>query len=89
MEFHNFLMFTLGYNNEISNAFKAGIMPVMYDIGKVIFWCSSVYGVYYIIRRNYREGVDRLKWATIGYICLRLLDAFTKLVDVIVNNITF
>ena len=88
-----FLFFTptlcYGYNNELSNAFRVGIMPILYDIGRVIFWCSIVYGTYFIIRKNYPEGSERIKLAAVGYIILRLTDGFCQLVDQIANNITF
>ena len=79
----------LAYNNELSNAFRTGIMPILYDIGRVIFWCSTVYGTYYIIRKQYPEGSERIKYAAIGYIVLRLTDGFCQLVDNIANNIKF
>lgn len=78
-----------GYNNELSNAFRIGIMPILYDIGKIIFMCSVVYGTFYIIRKQYPEGSERIKYAAIGYIVLRLTDGFCQLVDQIANNITF
>jgi hypothetical protein len=79
----------LAYNNQLSNAFRTGILPILFDIGRVIFICSVVYGSYYIIRRQYPEGSERIKYAAIGYIILRLTDAFVNLVDNIANNIKF
>lgn len=68
-------------NNVLSNGFKQAFFPIFFDIGKIIFWCAVFYGVYFIIRRQTHEGVDRLKWAGIGYICLRFVDVFTSIVD--------
>lgn len=85
----NIPTYCFAYNNELSRAFKIGILPILFDIGRIIFWCSVVYGTYHIIRRQYPEGSDRIKWAAIGYICLRLTNGFTELVDNIANNIKF
>lgn len=71
----------------VAESFRATGLPVLYDIGKVIFWCSSVYGFYYIIRKNIKEGSARVKWAAIGYILLRCLETFTRLVDNIATSL--
>jgi len=77
------------YNNELSTAFNSGIMPILIDIGKVIFSCSVVYGAYYIMRKQFVIGIDSIKWAAIGYIALRLTQGFTNLVDSIANGLKF
>jgi len=77
------------YNNELSTAFNNGIMPILIDIGKVIFSCSVVYGSYYIMRKQYVVGIDSIKWAAIGFISLRLCQGFTNLVDSIANGLKF
>jgi len=77
------------YNNELSTAFNSGIMPILIDIGKIIFSCSVVYGAFYIMRKQYVVGVDSIKWAAIGYIALRLTQGFTSLVDNIASNLKF
>lgn len=46
------------YNNELSNAFRIGIMPILYDIGRVIFWCSTVIDRSYLVQKcSERYGV--------------------------------
>ena len=64
-------------------------MPILIDIGKVIFSCSVVYGAYYIMRKQFVIGIDSIKWAAIGYIALRLTQGFTNLVDSIANGLKF
>lgn len=76
----------------ISEAFRKAVLPYLLDFGKVVFWCSTIYGIYFLIRRQVSEGTDRIKWAALGYICLRLINAFTNLVDSIgeqMSNIKF
>jgi len=65
----------------ISEAFIKHGMPIMFDIGKTIFYCTSTYGTYYIMRKQYGEGIERAKAAAIGYICLRSINLFTDIVD--------
>ena len=77
------------YNNELSTAFNSGIMPILIDIGKVIFSCCVVFGAYYIMRKQFVIGIDSIKWAAIGYIALRLTQGFTNLVDSIANGLKF
>ena len=77
------------YTNELSNAFNVGIMPILIDVGKIIFQCSTVYGAYYIMRKQYQIGLDSIKWAAIGYIALRLTHGFTLLVDSIASTMKF
>jgi len=77
------------YNNELSNAFNTGIMPILIDIGKVISQCSIVYGSYYIMRKQFQIGVDSIKWSAIGYIALKLTHSFTQLVDNIASTMKF
>lgn len=86
-----FSLITLGVQNGtgIANAFDNSIMPIFYEIGTVLFKCCIVYGVYYIIRMQYTQGVERIKWAVIGYISLRLTDSFIQLIDNIAKNMKF
>lgn len=73
-------------NYIISETFKANMMPIMIDIGKTIFYCTTAYATYYIMRKQYREGVDRIKASAIGYICLRWMDTFVMIVDKVAGN---
>jgi hypothetical protein len=71
------------------SAFYGALMPVLQDIGKIMFMTSTVYGTYYIMRMKYGEGANMIKYAAIGYICLSLTDKFIRLVDKIVANMKF
>lgn len=70
----------------IVSSFNSSIMPIFMEIGVVLFKCSVIYGIYRIIRSQYTQGVTQIKWAAIGYISLRLTDAFVVLVDNIAKN---
>ena len=76
-------------NIGLDTAFRNNIMPIFYEVGKIIAYVSVTYGAYYLIRMKYAEGANRIKWAAVGYICLRLTEDFIDLVDSIANNINF
>lgn len=70
----------------ISDEFAKSVMPILFDIGKTIFMCTSVYATYYIMRKQYGEGVERAKAAAIGYICMRSIDKFIDIVDKVTSG---
>ena len=70
------------------DAFKSSITPIFFEIGKLLSWCSISYGTYYVIQMRYTEGINRIKWAMIGYIILRMTDSFMTLTDSIATNIS-
>lgn len=67
----------------ISSAFQAGIMPVMFDIGKTLLMIGLFQGSYYIMRADRKGGIDKIKYATMGYIMLKFINWFIALVDMI------
>lgn len=77
----------MDYKMVISETFKENGLPIMIDIGKTIFYCTATYATYYIMRKQYREGMERVKASAIGYICLRWMDTFVTIVDKVANNI--
>lgn len=75
-------------NLGLYSAFKTSITPILFETGKLLAWCSISYGTYYIIQMRYTEGINRIKWAMIGYIVLRMTDSFMTLTDNIATNIS-
>ena len=73
----------------ISTPFRKNVLPLFFDFGKVVFWCTTVYGCYYLMRRQVNEGADRIKWAALGYIALRMINSFTDLVDAVADSMQF
>lgn len=71
------------------NAFRESIVPIFADIAQILFWCSVVYGAYYVMQMRYSEGINRIKYAMIGYIVFKMADGFMRLVDNIANNMKF
>ncbi len=69
------------------DAFRTSITPIFFEIGKTLAWCSASYGTYYVIQMRYTEGINRIKWAMMGYVCLRMTDAFMLLTDKVATNI--
>lgn len=70
----------------ISRAFESGIMPVMYDIGKTLLIIGLFQGSYYIMRTDRKNGIDKIKYATTGYIMLKFINWFILLVDKIASE---
>ena len=75
-------------NIGLFDAFRVSIIPIFMEIGKVLLYVSVFYGAYHIIRSQYQRGVDKIKWAAIGYIILQMTDAFVKIVDNIAKNMS-
>lgn len=68
------------------SAFRSSIVPIFMEIGKVLLYVSVFYGAYHIIRSQYTKGVEKIKWAAIGYIMLQMTDAFVSIIDKIAQN---
>jgi hypothetical protein len=79
---------TIPPNIGLYDAFRTSISPILFDVGKTLVWCSVAYGTYYVIQMRFTEGINRIKWALIGYIILRTTDAFMTITDTIANNIS-
>lgn len=75
-------------NLGLYDAFSSAIAPIFFEIGKLIAYCSISYGTYYVIQMRYTEGINRIKWAMIGYVILRMTDSFMTLTDNVANNVT-
>lgn len=71
----------------ISQTFNQHLMPIMIDIGRTIFMCTTAYATYYLMRKQYREGVERIKAAAIGYICLSGMNLFIRIVDQVASSV--
>lgn len=83
------LTLTFAQNIGLYDAFRVSIIPIFADIAQILFWCSVVYGAYYVMQMRYSEGVNRIKYAMIGYIVFKMADGFMKLVDNIAQNMQF
>lgn len=90
MDINSIYITTIGIQESIGlyEAFKSSVSPILFEAGKLLTWCSIAYGTYYVIQMRYSEGINRIKWAMIGYIILRMTDSFMTLTDTIARNIT-
>lgn len=73
--------------NVISSVFDESIMPYVYDIGKLLLKVGIVQGAYYVMRADRRAGIEKIKYASFGYIMLKFIDVFIKIIDEISANI--
>ena len=72
----------------ISRVFDESIMPYVYDIGKLLLKVGIVQGAYYVMRADRKAGIEKIKYASFGYIMLKFIDVFINIIDEISANIT-
>lgn len=65
----------------ISKWFEIGALPVIFDVGKTIFFIGLSQGAYYIMRTDRKAGIDKIKYATTGYVILKFSTWFVMVVD--------
>jgi hypothetical protein len=73
----------------LAQAFKTAIMPIMYDIGQVLFFCAVLLGGYLWIQGRSSDAIRRIRDACYGYIFIRLSEQFINLIDKIAESIKF
>lgn len=65
----------------ISKWFEIGMLPVIFDVGKTLFSIGIAQGAYYIMRTDRKAGIDKIKYATTGYVILKFSSWFVVVVD--------
>ena len=75
-------------NDIISKVFDQSIMPYVFDVGKLMLKIGVVQGAYFIMRSDRKNGIDKIKYSSLGYIMLKFIDIFIALIDEIVRNAT-
>jgi len=63
-------------------------MPYVFDVGKLMLKIGVVQGAYFIMRSDRKNGIDKIKYSSLGYIMLKFIDIFIALIDEIVRNAT-
>lgn len=67
--------------NFISDAVFGLLLPICWDIGKVLFAVGCIQGVYMLMRSDAKGFINKTKWATSGYILLRFIQVFITFID--------
>lgn len=70
-----------------SKMFEEVLLPLVLDIGTVLFQVGCIGGIYLIMRADAKGGTTKIKWAMVGYAMLKLLTVFTTMIDRIIANI--
>lgn len=71
------------------SAFDGWLMPLAMEAGTCLFKLTLISGIYVLIRANAHEGIKKIKTASIGYVLLRSIGSYIRLIDSICNNIKF
>ena len=72
--------------NIISSTFDSSIMPYVYDFFKLMLKIGMVQGAFYVMKMDKKMGIDKVKYAVIGYTMLKFTDVFIKIIDQIAIN---
>jgi hypothetical protein len=62
-------------------------LPFFYDIGKIILLFCVVQGVYLFMRSDPKACLNKVKFAIIGYLILRLVSVGLVMIDAIATSI--
>lgn len=67
--------------------FLDGLMPIVLDITGVIFRVAIIGGIYCIMRSDSKNGLNRIKMATVAYCMLKFIEVFVQLIDLAVAKV--
>lgn len=73
----------------LGSVFDQFLIPLAVEAGTCIFKITLISGIYILIRSNAHEGIKKIKTATIGYVLLKSINNYVKLIDNICSNIKF
>lgn len=73
----------------LGQVFDQCLLPLAIEAGTCIFKITLISGVYILLRANTHEGIKKIKIASIGYVLLRSIDSYVKLIDNICASIKF
>ena len=73
----------------LTQVFDKCLLPLAIEAGTCIFKITLISGVYVLLRANTSEGIKKIKVASIGYVLLKSIGNYVKLIDRICANIQF
>lgn len=76
-------------SNVIFQPLHSAFMPYVWECAKVLLYAGLIQGVYYIMRADTKQATNKIKYASTGYILIRFIDVFVRLVDTVANNMNF
>lgn len=74
-------------SNIFTPLFLDGLMPIVMDITGILFRVSIIGGIYCIMRSDSKNGLNRIKMATIAYCMLKFIEVFVQLIDLAVAKV--
>lgn len=74
--------------SEFSDAFREYVVPIIFDGIEVVFVSSLIQGCFYIMRGDKNTGIDKIKFATLGYLMTNGVYLFKEIIDGIIYKST-
>jgi len=74
--------------NEFTVAFNKFVMPILYDGIDIVFRFSLLQGGFYIMRGDKKAGIDRIKFATIGFLGIKFINTFINIINDVAQKAT-
>lgn len=73
--------------NILTNKFNVILMPYINDFFRLMLKIFIMQGAFYIMKKDRKEGIDKIKYAGIGYCVLKFTDIFVGIIDQIAGSI--
>ena len=67
----------------------SAFMPYVWECAKIMLYVGCIQGAYFLMRADTKQSVDKIKFASMGYILIRFIDVFVRLVDSVATNMKF
>lgn len=73
----------------LGGVFDNCLLPLAIEAGTCLFKITLISGIYVLIRANAHEGIRKIKMASIGYVLLKSINNYVRLIDRICASIKF
>ena len=73
----------------LSSLFDSKLLPLAVDAGVCIFKLMLVSGAYILMRGGASDAIKKVKSATLGYLLLKIISTYVKVIDTIADGIEF
>lgn len=73
----------------LGQVFDNCLLPLAIEAGTCIFKITLISGIYVLMRANTHEGIKKIKVASVGYVLLKSIGNYVRLIDRICEGIKF
>lgn len=78
-----------GTGGVIFQPLHSAFMPYVWECAKIMLYVGCIQGAYYLMRADTKQSVTKIKYASMGYVLIRFIDVFVRLVDSVATNMNF